>query len=800
MLAVMSLSACLIPSRSRAPEKLAHQDDVVTLAFSPDGAYLASGGEDKTLVVWHLQSRGRHMEAQLDAPLVTVAYSPSGQHLAAGDAGSTVAVFDVATKEEIDSTQVEGGILALALGSRPRGLLAVGTKAKNVVLLSLLPGLDVLAVLQHGGDVQSLDFSPMANFLVGGGGTDDKFGLMTHKTEGCGAKAVLWQLADDALESSAPAASVDFADIVRAVRFSICGRLLAVGGEDRQISILLPQQGLSKVLALRCLAGVRCLAWSPNAHFLASGGEDNQVCVWDVIAGSIAFTLPKAADWICAVALSSDGQWLASCGFGRNEVQLDPLDDCHNAGIAAADVGTRPALFRTASLGTKSGGGYPSAGGEDNIKAADLAARAAAASCIAQNTTLLSAILGMDLSPATIQVSETRASVQLEHGDEVMDLAFSPDGRGLLAGGEDAQLVLWDVASGARRLDARLDASVAAVAYSPSGRFMAAGTVESSLTVWDTGSCAEAETSELEEGGVLSLAMTSSPRELLAVGLRTKKVLLMSVPGLETLVLLQHCGDVRSVCFSPNGAFLAGCGGSDDMHGLMTVKSNTASRGMTAIAWQVPHKGAECPEVASIDFSDLLHTSAFSPSGKVFAVGGESGKVSILLVERHFEVVSELSCAAGVRCLVWSSDSRFLASGGEDLHVSIWDVKSEHMVLKLPKEKDWVVSIAFSPDSLWLASCGFGCPLVRLHAIEVLHGSAAQGVLAEAGGRTWDVSSGAAEGTVSVSIGVPDLAAALPVASAAAVFSVTPPAAKDASVAGGAVSLSLSFGYLRGDL
>lgn len=73
------------------------------------------------------------------------------------------------------------------------------------------------------------------------------------------------------------------------------------------------------------------------------------------------------------------------------------------------------------------------------------------------------------------------------------------------------------------------------------------------------------------------------------------------------------------------------------------------------------------------------------------------------------------------RCLAWSAESRFIASGGEDLCVFVWDLLSERIVLQLPRARDWLCSVAFSEDNKWLACCGFGSSCVALHSIEVIH-------------------------------------------------------------------------------
>jgi len=773
---VLSTSQCFMPAPSRPAQKLAHQDDVLAMAVSSDQRKIAAGGEDQALVVWDLSAMEKLFELKLRHTLAAVTFgSNKSQHLVACAFGTQVALVDTSTQQETGRIQVAGTPLSLAVSTTPFEVLAVGTSASSVMLLSLEENLAPLATLKTGGHVHSLHFSPTANFLVAGGGIDDKCGLMTHKADISGTQAVVWQLDAVSLENSSVHHCTPFSDVVRAVQFSPCGKLLALGGESQTIKVLITEQdhhhrpGFDDGTTLNCMAGVRCLAWSDNSHFLASGGEDMQVSVWDILTGSVAFRLPKSADWISSLAFCSQGAWLATSGFGQCEVVLHPLDKCSNEALDQLDYSHSPAMARRSMFRSGASPHNTPVGSRVNSKKpadyisepsrADPAARAAAASCISNNTRLLSVMLGMDLGAVTMEVPADRASRQLEHNDEVMSIAFNSNGRRLVAAGEDNRVKLWDLETDQPLLDAKLEASIVAVAYSPNDRYVAAGTSENTLLLWDAGTLEEVITQE-EEGGVHALALLSKPQELLAVGLKSKKVLIMSVPGLDTLVELDHGGDVRSVCFSNDGALLTAVGGADDMHGLMTVKSaGGPDRGMRAMVWEVPETGSEFDEMNCLEFNNVLHASAFSPSSKILAVGGESSKISILLVDKHFEQVSELSCAAGVRCLAWSPDSRFLASGGEDLQVCVWDVKSERLVLRLPKARDWLNCLAFSPDSLWLASCGYGSSFVHLHAVQVKHEAEEQLPQQVEPDEADEPEMG---GTVSLSMSVPDINAATP--------------------------------------
>ena len=67
------------------------------VAFSPDGAVIASGSRNQSVMLWDVESgrRMRHLQGHTGA-VRSVAFSPDGTTLASGSEDGAVALWDVA--------------------------------------------------------------------------------------------------------------------------------------------------------------------------------------------------------------------------------------------------------------------------------------------------------------------------------------------------------------------------------------------------------------------------------------------------------------------------------------------------------------------------------------------------------------------------------------------------------------------------------------------------------------------------------------------------------------------------------
>jgi hypothetical protein len=233
-----------------------HAGFVESIAFSPDGHRLASGGWDGPVTVWDAGTGQEIRTLKGHVGRVHVAFSPDGKRLASGGVDGTVRVWDPATGEE---TRTLDG---------------------------------------HTGPVLSVAYSPDGNRLASAGGEMGKTSEVT-----------IW----DTATGKETRALKGHTTTVIGVAYSPDGKRLASASWDGSVKVWDAATG-QEIRTLKGHAGMlESVAFSPDGHRLASGGGE-EIKVWDVGTGQETLTLKEHAGWVASVAFSPDGQRLASAG------------------------------------------------------------------------------------------------------------------------------------------------------------------------------------------------------------------------------------------------------------------------------------------------------------------------------------------------------------------------------------------------------------------------------------------------------------------------------------------------------
>ena len=248
-------------------------DPVSSVAFSPYGKILTSGGYDRTVRLWEVRTGKMLTTLKSHTGWVrSVAFSPDGKTLASGSADQTVHLWEVNTGKVLASLQGHIGAVWSVAFSPDGKLLASGGEDQAVRLWKTTTG-KVLTTLQgHTNAATSVAFNPDGKTLVSGG-EDGTVRLWEVNTS----KALI------ILQGHLGAA--------RSVVFSPDGKMLTSGGDDRAVRLWEPTTG--KVLATLQghMSAVRSVTFSPDGKILASGSHDGTIKLWDTQTGECLHTL-----------------------------------------------------------------------------------------------------------------------------------------------------------------------------------------------------------------------------------------------------------------------------------------------------------------------------------------------------------------------------------------------------------------------------------------------------------------------------------------------------------------------------
>jgi WD40 repeat protein len=304
---MLSTTLILLPYSAYAQEpqnlqlvlQSGHAASVSALAFSPDGKWLASGGDDHLIAIWETASGRvlRKLQAHT-GKIGALAFSPDGKLLASGSADGSSILWEPLSGRAIRRFLAPPGNIE-HLAFSPDGHLYVAASGYGTAVWELSTGrlLDAIPFEESKGVFpQFLRFTPDGRALL----------YHTHSE-------LLFR--DPSTSKIVRRLQIPENDSRGSVIISPDGRFVAVLNEITNAARIYIQELANgwtvTEFSSKPLASEPPLAFSPDGTILAVAAADKSVHLWDVLAGRELRALPGGAWAASRLAFSPDGHTLA---------------------------------------------------------------------------------------------------------------------------------------------------------------------------------------------------------------------------------------------------------------------------------------------------------------------------------------------------------------------------------------------------------------------------------------------------------------------------------------------------------
>ena len=276
---------------------------------------------------------------------------------------------------------------------------------------------------------------------------------------------------------------------------------------------------------------------------------------------------------------------------------------------------------------------------------------------------------------------------RVEHFDTILSVAFSPDGKKIVSGGNET-IILWDVETGQeiKTFTGHSD-NVFAVVFSSDGKkiISGAGSDDKTIKLWDVETEKEIKTfsrySNSQISGISSLDFSLDGTKIISGHFDSTITLWDVETGKEIKTFTGHSGNVTSVAFSQKNYKQIISGSSDKTIKLWDIETGKVIKTFKG------HK-------------DEINSVAFSPDGKEIISGAENQDRTIKLwdIETEKEIKTFKGHSYEVTSVAFSPDGTKIISGSYDRTIKLWDIETGEEIKTFKRHLGSIKSVAFSPD------------------------------------------------------------------------------------------------------
>jgi WD40 repeat protein/serine/threonine protein kinase len=708
------------------PPFAGHKGPVYSAIFSPDGKFVVSAGYDGKILIWRpeeilpydfkqlstLSSSIKPVSQVKTPPQViplanyrsleghngavrSVKFSSDGKSLVSCGLDATIRVWDFVTGTPLTSFRNEGKIrghgeevtAALFLPDDKKLLSASHDKSVrewNIDDYQELRTLRGLVLDGHADAVLDASYSPDRRHIV---------------TASRDRSARIWNASNGKVESEF---TEGHSYLASSAIFFPDGRRLITAAVDNTARLWDVTTG-GQVARLEQTGRSAAIALSKNQQWIATGGNDNLVRLWDVQKswesnkGSQLEPLSGHAAEVNAIAFSPDDSMLVTGDLKGN--------------VLVWSLEKRKVIWKLKGHTKK----------------------ISAISFLKDGNRVVTASIDNSVGQWDISTGKEIERLVLKHPNSVIAMQVVPELNQVVTSCTDRYVRIWDAEKAeVIHTIGPFEGGVYSLSVSEDGqRLVAADSKNRTVHFWDVAANREVQKPQRDgqlgplidlkkRGGLLwSVAFQPGSDEILTVGGGEARLWEAST-GNERMSFSQH-GTVASACYSPDGKRIA-TGSWDNSakvwdvatgqvvrkyEGVHTGSVNsvafsndgsrllTASDDKTAILWNV-ESGTVVHKL--IGHTDRVSSASFSPDGTLI-VTASNDKTARVWRADDGKFVREFSGHKwGVTCAAFMPKGMELITGSEDNTAALWDVSTGKRLIEFRGHTARVTSVAASPD------------------------------------------------------------------------------------------------------
>ena len=597
-----------------------------------------------------------------NAAVKAVAISPDGKYIATGSRDKSAKVWDVESGRELRSYLGHQHTVNGVEFSPDGKLLATSSADNTAKLWDVLTGKELFSTPDDKEYLTDVAISPNGQYLVCGGYGDS---------------AQVWEIGSKSLVVKIPVSADKGSGYGINIAFSPDGKWLAFGEDNKTANVYAtnnwkltytfkPEQGW-------CGGCGTMVSFSPDSKLLARQGLNSSVEVFDLQTGKSVKTYGDEFKQIAGVAFSPDGKTLMAAGdmqilqwdvqSKKSKIKFTTSDkDDVNEAIYSTDG----KLILTAS--------------NDNTATAWQSLDSAKVKVF---TGILNSAEkgGLNYDPNNYWESYIAKYVRLKN-----TILLSPDGKGFLKGKSGTKAKLWDIAGGEPYVEyTGHQKAVLCFDYSKDGNNLLTGDGAGKAILWNNKTGKKLLDLDGHREPLFDVKFSPDGDNILTSSWDATTVVWDTKTGKKVTTLDFNNSASYSTAFTPDGLYIV-----------------TARLGKTLDMWEPDSKTII---KSFVGHTDIISSVSFNPVNKnQMLTSSWDGTIRVWDIATGLMLKKFKGPQGAVHTAIYSSDGKYIVSGGDDRIIRIWDANGSKIIRTLEGHQAEVSSLAISADGKYLVS------------------------------------------------------------------------------------------------